>query len=250
MLIRDLWDQSLREPHNDEPDSDWIKLASMGTSEVFEKAIETLTATNYGARLVAVKILTHLRNPELEDRRLQSLKGLMEIESDSDVLSALAVSMHHFEARSVLPILRELQQHPASVVRSGAFFGLSAMTDNISDFLIALEDPEEEVYSWAASELVSQTRFDSPRIRESLLNILKNDPECEEAYEALAVREDTRAIPLLKRRLESETVGYQAVSAAKRFAVKELLTPLTKLKSVWKERNHWLLEEAIEACEQ
>lgn len=246
-IILALITTALDKMDSEESDIALSELCAIGSLEVLEHAKLLGNSPISKERILATRILGQLENSKLESERFETLRKLLESETDPEVLACVAASFFFFCKKEILPQLRALLHHKDARVRSGAFQGLSVLTDDPEDYLCALRDEDPEVYVIAALKISQRPVFDSEEIRDELLDIAKEDTSCEEALLALAELGDLRTIPLIESKLEAEDMGLFAITAAARLGSKELLPGLLKFKAI-RRQNIDILNLAIDCC--
>jgi HEAT repeat protein len=223
-----------------------------GTAEVLGRAQLLCRSDCSEERRLGANILGQLGVP---DRTFPSecaalLFTMLDSEIDADVLQAIFSAFGHLHESKVIAVAPQYAKHPDSDVRFAVVLALTGHEDEAAvDLLIALsDDSDSDVRDWATFGLGTQLKLDTPQIRNALTARL-DDPDDDargEAMIGLAYRRDRRAIPAIKKDLES-CVTEKAVEAAAIFESPELLPALIALRGL-PGISSTFLEGAISDC--
>jgi HEAT repeat protein len=159
------------------------------------------------ARVLAAHLLGQANSywPEMRESATSRLRHMLETETATDVLNQAGIAVGFWKDEAALPALVQLRSHPSSDVRYGVVLGLSGIErEDAKRYLIELtRDADLDVRDWAVFGLGQQTALDFPELREALVAALEDTHEMvrAEAIDGLAVRQDERAIPALRREL-------------------------------------------------
>jgi HEAT repeat protein len=180
---------------------------------------------------------------------MELLRDMLRVDQPPRVLISIATAFVDLADEAAVELLTPLVTHPDADVRSAAVHGLLPVARLVVPELIALSrDPADHVRDWATFGLGSQTDLDTPELREALAARLEDDHEDTRAEAALglAVRKDPRALPIVRRELESESVGTLYVEAAAALGDESLYGPLQALAA--NNPGDPDIEEALLAC--
>jgi HEAT repeat protein len=241
---------------DDRPSEALAVLQHRGNAEVFKAAQRLCASPDPKEREVGVTILGQnlVAGKTFPEEKFDILLGLLENETDPDVLSAACFALGHIGDPRAIGPMAKLKNHPNEDVRYSVARGLSGQADDLAMavFIELSTDEDEDVRNWATYGLSSPLveHIDTPEIREALAARL-DDPFEEvrlEAMYGLAIRKDRRALELLREELEAghyynQTSIYEAAAA---LADPSLLPGLLRLREEGEEDE--FLEEAIKAC--
>jgi hypothetical protein len=208
-------------------------------------------------RVLVPNVLRYLgegTRPLLE-QTVSLLSGMLRSEQDPDVLGAVALAFGELWVPAV-DILRPLVTHPDASVRECVVHGLLAYAERAVPELIALSrDTSDYVRNWATFALGTQTgtpgessHVDTKELRDALVARL-GDPHSETRAEAalgLAIRGDTRAIPLIARELDEDTEWTHYAEAAEHLADPRLYESL--LRASGRDPDSSAFAAALAAC--
>jgi HEAT repeat protein len=240
------------------PDEDraWDAVCALhwrGTNEVLDWAVRLCRSSCAVERRVGADILGQLGVPErtFPEACLRTLLGMLESETNPDVLRAILVALSHLRAPAAIGPASRFRRHDDPDVRHAVVWALTGHEDaQAIGFLIELtEDPEAHVRDWATFALGSQVETDTPTLRGALIERLDDeddDTRCE-ALLGLARRGDRRVLMTLRKELESDSVGSLAIEAAALIGDPQLHKALIALQDWW-DVDDELLGEAIRAC--
>ena len=235
-----------------------VEIARRGLDEALPMAEELLGAEALSKRCLGAGIMRVLAGSSIEEERATAarlLLGLIETESDPDMLGNAAVGLGKAaEERALEPLVR-LSAHPDENVRVEVAYALPDVVRSTLDergvrALIELStDPDEDVRDWATFGVgvILSPEPDTPEVRRALKERTEDESftvRCE-ALEGLGLRGD---IPALAEALRLCDVGIDAVMVAEKAATPELYEPLLALKSRWRPGNIEDVEQAIAAC--
>jgi HEAT repeat protein len=224
--IDDLFAQTIQGDYDN--DSAWQAihtLQSLATREVFEKAASWCRSNESLKRTRGADILGQLgkssenaENPFV-DESFKALTSMLDSETDPGPLSSVIGALGHLENPSAIPLILPFSYHPDSDVRFDLAFALGCFADDersVSTLLKLMSDKDSEVRDWATFGLGVLGSFDSPKIREALLQNLTDEDEDvrEEAMVALALRKDLRSLPAVMSELEREEPSPRTFDAA------------------------------------
>ncbi len=181
-----------------------------------------------------------------------------------NVLTAIGTAFVDIDDPAAIEIMLPFARHPDPGVREAVVHAVMRHGGaQVVEALIALSaDDDVPVRDWATFALANLVRepgveafFDSAPLRDALAARL-TDPHEETRAEAalgLAVRGDTRALPVVRAALEARPRFTHFIHAAEALADPELCAPLRHLAATAsdEEREAWEfagLAEAIEAC--
>src|SRR5262245_53303755 len=177
-----------------EPDEDlaWEAAVSIlhrrGSKEVLEVARGLCASDCPVERTLGVNVLGQLGIPTraFPEETVALLLGVLEAETDEEVLAATCVAFGHTQDPRAVPKLARLRTHQSEDVRFAVAFGLGGYTEpEAIETLIELSaDPDDLVRDWATFGLACQIDVDTPAIREALYLRL-TDPDETTRGEAL-----------------------------------------------------------------
>jgi HEAT repeat protein len=229
------------------------------TREVLEAAEGLCASGEPGERQLGANILGQLgpRESAFPNERFECLSRTLEGEADADVIQGIAIAFGHLNDPRAIPLLLPFVEHPDSDVRWGVVHGMSTHSDGraIHALIRLSNDNDDEIRNWAIFGLGTLTDYDSPDLRNALVERL-NDPYVEARLEALvglARRKDNRALDPLLESLSAKEVDELALEAAQELANPQLVPALLELKRKWAGDNDRLvadLDSAIAACQQ
>jgi len=190
--------------------------------------------------------------PETQELLLHGLQ-----DGDEEVIEAAISGFGHRPHPLALPYLIKFSSHSNWRIRYSVAFALGkyAEDDAIETLLQLMRDESAEVRDWATFSIGTLHVVDSPAIRNALwTNLTDPDEDVKgEALEGLAARHDERTIPVLLKRLSTDSLGYE-LDAAKQMASPLLLERLVAIRdSITVDENletYWYnqLLRAIDAC--
>jgi HEAT repeat protein len=235
-----------------------VTLHFRSTPDVLEATEELCSSECAEERSLAANILGQLGVPDRafpeECHRL--LAGMLDRETDADVLAAIGIACGHLHHPGAVPLLTPLRRHPEGKVRHAVVHGLMGHEEPqaVAALIELSADADEDIRDWATFALGTQLNLDTPQIREALARRL-SDPDgvtCAEVITGLVQRDDPRAFPALLAALEEGPARFdprfdRVVSAACDLADPHLLAALLRCRERgWDEAS--LLEEAIPSC--
>lgn len=184
------------------------------------EAVKTLCASpKPKERAVGAAILGEFGLPErtFPAECIDLLLGMLEQETDDDVLAVIGIAFGHQEKdERVVDALVKLKAHPNEDVRLGVVLGLSSQEDDraIATLMELVRDSDEDVRDWATFGVGQiydwnddPQRFDTPEIRQALFERLDDPhwPTKREALDGLALRRDTRVIDRIVKMLVEDS---------------------------------------------
>lgn len=200
-------------------------------------------------------VQTGSRPYALETTQELLLAGLDD--SCSEVIAAAVSGLGHRPHPLAVPGLVKFSAHPAESIRFSVAVALGsyASPEAIDALLRLAKDVSGDVRNWATFGLGSMHDVDNARVRDLLWSNLtdSHDDVRGEALVGLAVRKDTRIIPVLLERLGAGSRVFE-LTAAEYMASPLLLARLNAIKdeaSSADELNpYWYrcLLDAIDAC--
>lgn len=143
-------------------------------------------------------------------------------DADDGVVAAAVGALGHVcrvpRTRDEDALLLRFETHPDEDVRWRLVHCLSTgSSPNDIPVLIRLTtDPATRIRDWATFSLGTQSEADTPEIRAALVARLEDEDADTrgEAMRGLAVRQDRRAVPFIKRELDVEDVDGAVIEAA------------------------------------
>lgn len=180
---------------------------------------------------------------------IELLRDMLRAEQPPEVLGSIATAFVDLSDEAAVELLVPFVTHPDVVVRSAVVHGLLPVARLAVPQLVALSsDPAAQVRDWATFGLGSQTDLDSPELREALAARLEDEDEDTraEATLGLSLRKDRRALALVRRALESESVDTLNVEAAEALADETLYELLQEVAR--RNPGDPSLEAALRAC--
>jgi HEAT repeat protein len=225
----------------------------LGGTEVFAAACRLCASTDPVDRELGADILAqaYLDDPTLRDQAVRILIGLLEEETNLDVVYSASIGLGHRGDARAIPALLRWAHHPDAAIRFGVVFGLLGQEDEraIQTLITLSRDDDEEVRDWATCGLGTLSQTDTPALRAALVARLSDphDDTRAEALVGLARRGDERVVPYVLRELQSDCVGTLAVEAAKELAEPRLHAALVALQEWW-DVDPRLLADALAAC--
>ena len=197
-------------------------------------------------------------HPENVDAALPVLLGLLEHETDIQVLAAIASALGLMWTPRCLGPLLSLATHADGDVRLAATQGLGGAMCEIEDpagvaaLLVLSRDEDAEVRDWATFQ-IAQLEADSDEIRSALWERVQDtDTDADgEALVGLARRKDSAVRRILAARLKEGNAGNLIVEAAAELGDPALYPLLVRLaERGWKlsDQRPEVLDQALEAC--
>ncbi len=204
------------------------ELHTLGTREVFERALQWSVAATAQERLASADILGQMH--EFRDEAAATLTLLLG-DSDETVIEAAVHALGHQQSVHTLDALARVAQHDASNVRWAV---ATALENLIADeraervLLALMRDGDTSVRDRATFAVGSLSDHDTPRIRAALAERLRDEDRvvAREAALGLARRRDARAIPYI-----ADAVGasdQEIEEAADEITSPDMLTELLK----------------------
>ena len=235
-----------------------FELQSRATPETLSYMIALLSSSNVYERAVAAWVLGQMQSGEREYHAFQDdavdalIKGLERWQHDPRTLENIGIALGHRSDPRAISALVALKDHQASSVRFGIVFGLSRLTQPlaVATLLELTTDPDDKVRDWATFAFTNYLKADSPEIREAMFARLY-DADIDirsEAIEALAMRDDPRALPALLQAIADGANGSPILEAAVKLADPQLYPALIALRGKVNTWDNESLEEAIVAC--
>lgn len=252
--VEELISATLSSPHDD--DAYWPAIQALqwrGTREVLGRASSLCRSSCPVERRVGADILGQLGCPDrsFPEECCRILAHLLRVEREANVVSAALVALSHHTAPEAIGLVSRFSHHANSEVRYGVVLALMGyeLEEAIEPLIELTRDPNAQVRDWATFALGSQVDFDSPELREALIERMadEDDDARDEAIVGLAQRGDLRVIPVLQSELGSGSVGRLNVEAAAKIGAPSLYPLLTALQGRW-DVDESLLQEAIQAC--
>jgi len=209
-------------------DAPWAavhELRSLGTQEIFDKAVEWCRSSEPIKRARAADVIAQLGqtadHPEhaFPEDSFIVIASLIKIETDAEPLSSEIQALGHIGNPRAVRILAPFQIHPDAGVRFALACALGGFADDSMavDALIKLtRDEDEDVRDWATFGIGALSKSDSSAIREALVARLddKFEDVREEAIVGLARLKDERVLPALLLVLEQEDEPDIMIDAA------------------------------------
>jgi HEAT repeat protein len=206
---------------SDEDEDAWQpalkELQARPTRETFDAARELLASDAMPERELGVEILVNLgelsggpshpiRERPFREETVLLLLDLLIREREFRVLESIAYAFRDLaDPRGIEP-LAALADHPEDRVRFAVVHGLLRHEDEraIRSLIRLSTDDDNDVRDWATFGLAAQVALDTPAIRDALVARLDDGHENtrEEAMYGLAMRLDSRAVPVLLEFLE------------------------------------------------
>jgi HEAT repeat protein len=232
-------------------------LQRRGSREVFEAARrlceskdpkeQSLGATLLGQNLVSRK--------DFPDEKFEILFGLLENETDTEVLSSVCFALGHIrDPRAILHLIKH-KNHPSNDVRLAVAHGLWTYEDEqaIATLIELSADEDTLVRDWATFGLGKMIDTNTTEIRDGLAKRLADEDENTraEALVGLARRKDERILDVLIERLSADSVWSMSLEAAAEMEHIDLCPALLALKQRWQgdsDSHTELLDEAIVRC--
>lgn len=233
-------------------------LQSRGNREVFEAARKLCESEDPKERALGATLLGQnaVWRKNFPDEKFAILFGLLENETNTEVLSSACFALGHINDARAIGRLIKLKDHPNEDVRYSVVHGLLTHDDAAAiDALIELSgDADEHIRDWATFGIGRQISTDTEAIREALFKRIsdEHDDTRFEGLVGLARRNDERVLGPLLEELSSDDVGLEALDIATESENPVLCQPLLALKERWKGREDEytkLLERAIWMCE-
>lgn len=177
----------------------------------FHAALELLRAESPENRRTAIDVLGQFRRVGAK-RRWAILQHQLISERDPGVVAAivsnLKFSAPNAEAHAELLSTLLPSPHPEVLAEVMKEFPRELASTAASQALDLSSHDEEEVAYWACDLLADAAAGDSEQIRWALVRRIERNPKCEQAYLGLAVRRDTRVIPLLVERIQNHALSH------------------------------------------
>jgi len=205
--IDELFAQTLVGEYDD--DAPWKavhELQTIGTLEVFDKAVEWCGSTDAIKRARGADVIAQL-GADLPGRAFPEdsfivIASLMKGEADMRALSSEIHALGHIGNPRAVRMLAPFRSHPNAEIRFALACTLGSFADDpmAIDALVQLtRDEDEDVREWATFGIGALCKVDSPAIREALLARLDDSFEDarQEAIVGLARLKDERVLPAL-----------------------------------------------------
>lgn len=232
-----------------------------GTEEVFCEARRMCFSDDPDQRALGADILGQLGAPNrpFAAESAGIFLGMLEKETDTDVLSAVVSAVGHLDYPSpkfVQPLVR-LASHEDPQIRKAVAIALSGYDDSsaIETIIKLSSDKDRDVRDWATHfGLDSLSGPDTPEILEALLRRVRDEVDDEiraEALLGLAHRKDARVVEPLIMELErqiSRKIVYDYLFEAATDAADPRLCPALLAFKEQRGGDFFYLEDAIIAC--
>ena len=248
---------ALAAPTEDEAWEFLAVLHQRGNHEVLEVAECLCAGASVKERCMGASIVAQLGMPEsaFPNEALECLKEMLSLETEDEVLAAIACALGHLDDPRCIELLLPLKAHPNPSVRYGVVHGVSGQNHPAAiQMLIELSrDEDDETRDWATFGLGTFIDSDTPEIREALWARLSDSVENTrtEALMGLARRKDRRIVVPLLKVLLSDKVSPIHIEAAVEIGDPRLLSALQDLKECSLDDSsldaEWL-DKAIAAC--
>jgi HEAT repeat protein len=220
-----LIEAAYREQHeldDDCPCPATVALHERGSREVLDAALTLCTSLDAKWRSLGACILGELGSPErtFPEECCDALIRLLHDPIDDVQITAI-YALGHLGNRRCDPCLLPFASHPEPAIRKGVGFSLSGTTlpEAVPILLALMHDAYVGARDWATTTLAAATCFDTPEIREALLERVSVDDDAivrGEALHGLTRRGDRRALPFLIRGLSGDDV-YPFEDAARTY---------------------------------
>jgi HEAT repeat protein len=211
-----------------EADAPWEAvhaLRSIGTREVFERAVDLCKSADplsraRGADVIAQlgKTVDHQSN-SFPEESYSVITDLVERETEPQPLAAGLAALGHLDNPLAVPLITSFSSHPSPEVRFDVAFALGCFPNDplSAETLLRLtQDPDEDVRDWATFGLGVLGNTDSDEIREALVRRLADSDEDvrEEAMVGLGKRKDQRVLSTLLIALERPNTTVRVIETA------------------------------------
>jgi HEAT repeat protein len=248
-------------------DEYWRAVVALRESGATTSTIASLTSAD-DPRLRAI-VPDVLRVPLNTDERTKvaaHLRLMLKNEESPRVLEALIAAFNELAPPDLADTIVPFAANPSADVRHAAAVALGGSRDEraIEALLVLSSDADERVKNWAVFGLGSQLGkpgldlVDSEKIRTALAERITDSHEetRAEATLGLALRGDSRALPIVIDELERGTSWCQYVEAAYHLASPALCPALRKFlegmddsdRKFWETRPKFALSAAIKVC--
>jgi HEAT repeat protein len=211
-----------------EADAPWEAvhaLRSIGTREVFERAVDLCKSADplsraRGADVIAQlgKTVDHQSN-SFPEESYRVITDLVERETEPQPLAAGIAALGHLDNSLAVPLITSFSSHPSPEVRFDVAFALGCFPNDplSAETLLRLtQDTDEDVRDWATFGLGVLGNTDSDEIREALVRRLADSDEDvrEEAMVGLGKRKDQRVLSTLLIALERPNTTVRVIETA------------------------------------
>lgn len=224
--INELFIQAIQGDYDN--DNAWRAINALrltGAREVFDGAADWCRSNEPLKRARGADILGQLgKTPEnpstvFPEESFKILSGMLDSETDPVPLSAVIAALGHLGNPSAIPLILPFSFHPDADVRFDLAFALGCFADDkrsVSTLLKLMTDRDSEVRDWATFGMGVLGDFDSPEIREALVQNLSDSDEDvrEEAMVGLAKRKDPRSLPELMNALANKEPSIGVLDAS------------------------------------
>ncbi len=232
-------------------------LQSRGSKEVFEAARKLCESEDPKERSLGATLLSQnlIGRKDFPDEKFAILFGLLESETDTEILASACHSLGHINDPRAIAQLVRLKNHPSEDVRLSVVHCLWTYEDEqaISTLIELSADEDKTVRDWATFGLGKMIDTDTNVIRDTLAERLADEDENirAEALFGLARRKDEKVIDKLLEQLSADSIGSMSLEAAAEMGHTSLCPALLALKQRWhgdSDRHTELLDEAIIKC--
>jgi HEAT repeat protein len=204
----------------DNPCPATVELQARGTREVLDASLTLCRSLDANWRALGACILGQLGQPDrtFPEECCDALIALLRDPAE-DVQIAAIYALGHLGNHRCDPDLLAFETHPEPAIRKGVAFSLAGTTlpQAVPVLLRLMKDSYVQARDWATTTLGNATGFDTPEIREALLERATTDDDAMvrgEALHGLVRRGDRRAASLLIPELSGEK-GHHFEDAAK-----------------------------------
>ena len=223
--IDELFAETLQGDYDDDKPWNAVRtLRSIGTRQVFDKAVDRIESIEPLERARGIDVIAqlgktaeHPSNSFPQESYDVVVKALQREREAQPLNSAISALGHIGDARGV-PVIAAFHSHPSREIRFAVACALGSFPNeqlSIETLLILMEDADADVRDWATFGIGVLGDQDSPEIRQALSRRVNDDDvnTREEALVGLAKRRDTSILPQLIRALEQRNISVPVVEA-------------------------------------
>jgi HEAT repeat protein len=229
MASREIEELFERAMTNDDDDESWKAiddLRTIGTREVFERAVELCRSGDFRSRACGVTVLCQLGRTiknhvtAFADESYSIITEMARTEAEADALASEISALGHLGNPGAIPLIAGASSHPNSEVRFAVACALGSFPNeprSVETLLVLMEDVDADVRDWSTFGLGVLGDADSIEIREAFVRRLSDADEDarEEAMVGLGKRQDQRVLPVLLAVLEQPKLkSPRAIEAA------------------------------------